>query len=542
MSNPKTTRFFSQVFDDIIRSPNLTSHDIRLFMVMISYCSKTKETRICKLTKTAMAGIMRIAERTVYDSLRTLQSVGLIKIGCLDGDHRYPIYEIVSNPSVLSPSVLVGNKLNDAISYVRDAGGVKALQRRSFKRRKEEKRTGRPATWTNGSTLEDAADGHRHDDSDPILPSGPPPLPHRQPITGSTLPVPAGLTASSTGSVLPVLNPKSSGVLAVYCESTGSVLPPVLAVYCNSTGSTLPPVREVSRESKVESPNGQKSVGHVRDLALKISPAAPPAASEMNTNSKTRRCISLDSKHRTQTNTVSDPEEESHMAKPSKEELEVERARKRSLAKGSRSRIVDVGMASGSSSDAGVAPEKRRRGAGAPITKKDSTHDVLEKHLTADPDTVSKVPDSPFHLYVHFSKVVRKRYPDARLPKGGDGKYLRWGKTLLKIYSQEELYEMIQVLVLDYESIATARIFFKFSGTPTPIYEQFFSNADTLVTFIGLGIISPPSVRFSAYAEDYNKRHGKGVNAGDDPVDLGRTGTDPIDPIEALRDQVNGRK
>jgi hypothetical protein len=503
-------------------------------MVMISYCSKTKETRICKLTKTAMAGIMRIAERTIYDSLRNLQSAGLIKIGTLNGDRRYPVYEIVSTPPVLCPEVLIGNKLNDALSYVRDAGGVKALQRRSFKTRKEAKRTGRPDTWTNGFTFEDTADDH-HDDPDQMQSSGPPPLP----TTGSTLPVPVQNTASSNGSTLPAVAPETPEVLAVYCESTGSVLPAVLAVYCESTGSTLPPVREVSRESIVESPNGQ-SAGHVRDLALKISPAASLAPSEMIMNSNSRRCIPPDGIHRFQTNTVSDPEGDSRMAAPSKEELEAERSRKRALTKGSRSRIVDVGMSEKGSSDTGIPPQTRRRGAGAPITKKDDTHDVLEKHLTADPDTVAKVPDSPWNLYVHFSKVVRKKYPDARLPKVGGGKYLKWGKTLLSKYSQEELYEMIQILVLDFENISAARIFFKFAGTPTPTYDQFFSNATMLVTFIGSGIISPPSVRFSPYEEDYNRRHGKGGDTGS--ADLGRTGTDPIDPIEALRDQVNGRK
>lgn len=187
-----------------------------------------------------------------------------------------------------------------------------------------------------------------------------------------------------------------------------------------------------------------------------------------------------------------------------------------------------------SKSDAPRA-SKKRRGAGAPVSKKDETKDVVDKHLTHDPDAVSEVPSKPWPLYWHFRDSVRKKFPEARLPDDPNPKYLKWGKDLLKDYSTSDLYEMIRVLVLDYENINASRIFFKFSGTPTPTYEQFFSNRDMLATFIGTGVISPPAVRFSAYADDYNKRHGKTSTSADD-----QSGRTDVDPLEALRDQVNG--
>lgn len=181
------------------------------------------------------------------------------------------------------------------------------------------------------------------------------------------------------------------------------------------------------------------------------------------------------------------------------------------------------------------AKKANQRGAGAAPTgpgsrsEQRSTEDHIDA-FTSSPQDVSAVPGSPWGLYTHFKKVVCQKYPKAHL-SGHNKKLLAWGKWLHQNFNPIELYEMIQVLVLDYESFKIAKVFMKFGGTPHPTFEQYFSNASILASFIGVGVISPPAVRRSPYADDYAKRHGK--TASDSGVE------DPVDPIKALRDKVN---
>jgi hypothetical protein len=180
--------------------------------------------------------------------------------------------------------------------------------------------------------------------------------------------------------------------------------------------------------------------------------------------------------------------------------------------------------------------KKHQRGAGPPPTGPKSRPDQLstEEHedsMTNSLEDVTVTPGAPWPLYAFFKKAVLKKYPQAHLG-GNDTKYLGWGKRLLKVYTTEQLYEMILVLILDFESFKTAKVFMKNSGTPTPNYDQFYSNAATLVTLIGRGVVSPPAVRRSHYAEDYAKRHGGSSSTGS-KVEA------PVDPIKALRDKYN---
>lgn len=215
----------------------------------------------------------------------------------------------------------------------------------------------------------------------------------------------------------------------------------------------------------------------------------------------------------------------------SKEQIEARKARSKEKRKGARADGVNAPKSKASGAVETPAKTKRKRGAGkAPKSSRKtegqrSTEEWVDD-MTPEPEAVSVVPDSPWGIYSHFGKVVRKKFPDAQLSKH-NGKYLKWGKLLLQKFSTSQIYEMIEVLVLDYENLSSAKIFFKYSGTPTPTYDQLFSNADTLVTYIGSGIICPPAARYSAYAEDYNKRHSKVTD------DSGKT----TDPVQALRDQ-----
>jgi hypothetical protein len=189
----------------------------------------------------------------------------------------------------------------------------------------------------------------------------------------------------------------------------------------------------------------------------------------------------------------------------------------------------------------GPPPKKERtkfkRGAGPPLKRrKDGTYEVVEKILTRDPDLVTEVPESPWGVYGHFCLVVRKHFPGANLPSEGQSKYLGWAKRMLRDFSRGELYEMIQVFVMDFNNLNSARIFYKLSGTPTPTFDQFYSNTSLWHSFIGKGIIKPPGARYSSYLDAYNKRHGKKNDISNGEASQGRT---DVDPIEALRDQYN---
>ena len=176
-----------------------------------------------------------------------------------------------------------------------------------------------------------------------------------------------------------------------------------------------------------------------------------------------------------------------------------------------------------------------QRGAGPPPTGHGSSPDHLstEEHrdiMTNDPKDVSAVPGDSWGLYTHFLKAVKAKYPNAQ-PSTHNKKILGRGAQLLNDYNPVRIYEMIQVLVLDYESFGIARVFLKFSGSAVPTFDQLCSNADLLSSFVGTGLISPPAVRRSPYAEDYVKRHGK--------TDTNPGVEDSVDPIKALRDKVN---
>jgi len=202
-------------------------------------------------------------------------------------------------------------------------------------------------------------------------------------------------------------------------------------------------------------------------------------------------------------------ETEDIMAKPSKEQLEAERARLRDQRKGSRNKVTDLKTAESKPSKAAQRATSRA------------------SERSSDKFTPGK-------LYTAFRDAVHEKWPQAILAKHTDGRYMAWGKRLVANYSKNALLEMIRVIVLDYDNIGAARIFFKFAGTPHPTYEQFNGNIDLLAGAVGVGIIAPPSVRFSAYADDYNKRHNKTETTDDD------SGKKMIDPLQAIRDQVNG--
>lgn len=187
-----------------------------------------------------------------------------------------------------------------------------------------------------------------------------------------------------------------------------------------------------------------------------------------------------------------------------------------------RERGDDLRRQPSAMSGSGDAPQKAPRTA-----KKADTVTPEMEALVPEPSTVRSAPGTPWALYTHFCKAVRAKWPNAVLA-ARDKATLKFASDLLKKFPPEVIYEMIQVLVLDYEHIEHARIFFKFKGGPTPVFKQLTSNADLIASFVGKGI-APPG-KTSSYMEDYRRRNGGPVP---EPI---RTNEDLIRRLEAASD------
>ena len=507
MSKDKN-RLFTQIFDDIIRCPDLTSHDFRLYSLLMSYClKKTDGPRVCRLTKGALAGQLRVAERTIFDSLRNLERLGLISISYRDNDKRYPVYTLVEPPPINCPERLLSNRAVDAIAYVEESGGVKELQRRSFKQRKGPKRTGRPAGWASGN-LDAVADDAVADGLGDALGDGPgPQVPEMASLddspSGSTLPDPRAVHC-------PTLGQDTAIGMAVSCPTYGSVLPDLWQCTARPSGSTLLPCTDELEDVLGDRPNGLRTRSDLRPLASLGPAPEPPEAQHSEEKHREFRAApneDLDAPYGA-------PEEDTMGM--SKEELAALRARQKALRPGARGQVSDLKRAENK-------PTKRD---GGPLSAE--TQEIYDQ-ITPEPETVGEVPKNPWQIYTHFAKAVRARYPQAQAPMAPGGKDMKWGSDLKNRFSRVQIYEMIQVLVLDYENITKARIWLKGTKTSHPSYEQLYMNADALLTYIGIGVVAPPAVRFSPYADDYAKRHNKGsTETADGP-------STPEDDADAIR-------
>lgn len=196
----------------------------------------------------------------------------------------------------------------------------------------------------------------------------------------------------------------------------------------------------------------------------------------------------------------------------SPEELQAERDRKALLHKKGTPR-PNAGALDSDEDDASTEPVKGRP---AKRAKKPATASEAEKvveDLIADPDTVQEVPGDPRSLYLHFFKAVLKRWPQSALSRHPDKMALGWCKTLLESYSRSQIYEMIRVLLLDYDNINRSKIWLAHKGTPIPSFRLLFANRETLSTFVGTGVTEPPGITTSPYAADYAARK-SGAAAG----------------------------
>lgn len=201
--------------------------------------------------------------------------------------------------------------------------------------------------------------------------------------------------------------------------------------------------------------------------------------------------------------------------KQKKERLE----RQKKLRQGQRTRfnqtrdITDEGK-SRRSSMAGMTEEERDR---ARYKKKDAAEAAREAPIP-DPETVAEVPGNPHGLIKHFIRVLMKHSPEAKYrPLKKD---YSWAKELLKQFNREELYEMIQLIVLDWNNAHhVTSLWPKRSAGEYPNMKYLYFWSQTLVNFIGKGITEGSANRFSPYASDWAERNGlTPTDTSEDPI------------------------
>lgn len=198
----------------------------------------------------------------------------------------------------------------------------------------------------------------------------------------------------------------------------------------------------------------------------------------------------------------------------------------------------------------GKAPKASRK-------PKDPSAELGELQRLLDEGKGSKqVPHTAKGLYYHFCDAVRKRWPEAQLddlfgPSGRpNGKILKFAAILLSNYKTTDLFEMIQVLVDDYEAFSDSRMFLHYKGAPNPHFAQFYLSASTFKALIGKGVTGP-NIRFSNYLRGYRERYpapetsSASDSAGAPSPGSTKPGSDaPIDPdenpaVRALREKFN---
>lgn len=475
MSGPRPpSRPFTIVWDDLIRSPLIDSEALRAYMIMLSYCPKGGTDKVCNISRPALAGLMKMSIRGTTKVLQRLIALKLIDVNT--EDPRRPVFTIITPPETICPPSLKGRQWGQVLDYVSDKGGLQENQTRKLNvKRRIVRRTGSP-TPKNGIDNSDV-------DRAP-----------RTRVHGA-----AEMTLNS-GSGSEAVRPRT-GVHGTPNWGSGS---PRTGVHGDPELGFTPMYIKRDEERELSKDSHESS-------ALVPFPYAAPQARSAKTNppysaptpltadAGLSTCIASGVDH----GLAEGVAEKAAMAY-SPEELKKERARKRKVKVDGPPR-PNTGSADSDDATGDAEPMKERPSKGPKKPAKASGTAAVVQELTADPDSVCEAPDSPFHLYAHFCKAVRKKWPDAQFP-AHDAKLLKWAKDLLKHYTRSQLYEMIRLVVLDFENINRVRTFFKYRGTPVPTWLFFYGNADTLVSFIGVGVIEPPGIRTSPYADDYARR------------------------------------
>ena len=130
----------------------------------------------------------------------------------------------------------------------------------------------------------------------------------------------------------------------------------------------------------------------------------------------------------------------------------------------------------------------------------------MEAAMSEAPIQKDAAPHHPFKLYAFLARIVRDKFEGHTLLRPGR-KELGICANLIKRYSPEELFEMIQLMVLDWDNIRYGNVFMRYKtkdSRPTLLFLA--SNAEILHSHIGRGITAGGGHRFSAYEASYKAR------------------------------------
>jgi len=136
----------------------------------------------------------------------------------------------------------------------------------------------------------------------------------------------------------------------------------------------------------------------------------------------------------------------------------------------------------------------------------------LEAAMEAAINVVDAAPQEPWRFYGFLSYQVAAKFPGVRLTRPGQ-KELRMCSDLITRYSPEELFEMVRIMVLDWDNICHGPIFMAYkikSGHPNLLF--LCANAMILHSHIGRGVASGGGRRYSEYASDYTQRKGSNTS------------------------------
>lgn len=120
---------------------------------------------------------------------------------------------------------------------------------------------------------------------------------------------------------------------------------------------------------------------------------------------------------------------------------------------------------------------------------------------------VFEVPAHPFQFVHYFRRVVGRHFPDASFPDKITGKELGQARYLLRLFSRSDLYELVELVVVDWSEIASSRIFLKAMRENHPTLSHLVSNRSVLRTLVGKGFGWARPGGSESYLRSYRQRH-----------------------------------
>jgi len=488
---------YQKIPDALLRSSKLTSDDIRLYGLLLSFAYKSESNP----SRAVLAEIMGKSIRTVTYIIRRLEKLDLIKqVDQRDPNkpHKYLIRKGL--PKNVCDKNLMGawGKIADDLHD----------RRRS---EEQELRNGR-----DNSGIATGCNTPLHQAATPLAASCKTSCNPLQDLLQPTARPPATSDRGSTPDAPVNAGDKSD------CEVREKALSIHLATHLEDH------LNQTTFEGK------SRPLGALarREGAVPGAPAHPEEtdkALRSKTEDEKVRCLVVPKLHtsgksngdgyiaESENSPVSLEEDDPMAETEDQRKARLERAKK--LRQGTRTRfnptkdITDEGKGRVSSM-AGMTAEDRDR---AKHRRKDAAEAAREAPIP-DPETVDEVPGRPHGLIKHFTQVLMKHSPDARYrPLKKD---YAWAKELLKQFNRQELYEMIQLLVFDWINARdVAGLWPKPGPGDYPNIKYLYFWSQTLINHIdGQGLAGEATHRVSYYATDWRRRRGEDVDVTEDPT------------------------